>query len=432
MYNSNISINADGYLVATTEYKGLVAFYLKRNNVYVEKKWYELNNKYVFKEKFSSGVFGVKFFFKNDEGIITTYETKLYLYNPEDISLKAIGDTVLEKGSTIYNSNISLNADGYLVATTEYKGLVAFYLKRNNSNVEKKWYGLNNQYVFKEKFKNGVFSVKFFFKDNNGRVSTYETDMYLYNSKDMSLERMKAVTLKEGKDYKISYYNRESNITFITFNGTNTTKNTMPFALSLAMSNGWNLVSVAQDNDTQYQGLSLDDFYEAVSQVIVNKEVYAYGASLGGYCALYFGGCINATIIAASPKNSAHSSIRMAKFKGLTFNHDCFSTIPITSKKVYIVYDPTIKSDSTFITKYISLAYPSPNVLTIEHGTHMVLQTMLKAGVLKLYVKSIVNNTYGTDVSKYIVAKCRHSQGKDEEVLNILQESISSQLKTYS
>ena len=37
MYNSNISINRDGFLVAKTEYTGLVAFYLKKNNICIEK-----------------------------------------------------------------------------------------------------------------------------------------------------------------------------------------------------------------------------------------------------------------------------------------------------------------------------------------------------------------------------------------------------------
>lgn len=46
--------------------------------------------------------------------------------------------------------------------------------------------------------------------------------------------------------------------------------------------NEWNLISVAQDNDTQYQSLSLEEFYDAVKPIIVGKEVYTYGASLGG------------------------------------------------------------------------------------------------------------------------------------------------------
>ena len=330
----------------------------------------------------------------------------------------------------MYNSHILINEDGFLVANTEYKGLVAFYLKKNHVWEEKKWYEFNKQYVFKNKPSSGVFSVRFFFKDNEGVITIYDTDNYAYSSENKLLFNInnEGTVLKEAEDYKITYYNRDSTITFITFNGTKTTKKDVPFGFNLAMSNGWNLISVAQDNDTQYQGLSLEDFYEAVSPVIVNKDVYAYGASLGGYCALYFGGCINATIIAGAPKNSAHSSINLDRFQNLNFSHGEFSTIPTTTKPVYIVYDSTLKSDSMFIENCISLAYPSANFLTIENGTHIILQTMLNAGVLKLYIDSIVNREYSDDISYYVKAKCKFFQGKDKEAFTILEGVVKKKL----
>lgn len=330
----------------------------------------------------------------------------------------------------MYNSGLSINKYGFLVASTEYRGLVAFYLKRNNSVIEKKWYEINSTYTFKEKLDSGIFSAIFFFKDNEGKVCKYETDEYAYNSETMLLFNInvEGVTLREEKDYKITYFDRRSNITFITFNGTKTTKETAPFGLSYVMLNGWNLISVAQDNDSQYQGLSLKDFYEVVQPIIVNKEVYTYGVSLGGYCALYFGGCINATIIAASPKNSAHPSINMARFRNASFNHEEFSAVPITNKSVYIVYDPTIKSDSMFIANCISLAYPSPNFLMIENGTHAILQTMLKAKVLKLYINTIVNKNYNNSISRYIRAKCLFFQEKDKDAFKILEDIVKENL----
>ena len=329
----------------------------------------------------------------------------------------------------MYNSFISVNKDGYLVANTEYKGLVAFYLKKNNVFVEKEYYDLKRECVFKRKYSSGVFSIRFFFKKDNNTIVKYETSLFFFDSVRASLEEIKGKIIKEKDDYKITYYDRNSNITFVTFNGTKTTKKTIPFGLSVAMVNDWNLISVAQDNDTQYQRLSLEEFYDAVKSIIVGKEVYTYGASLGGYCALYFGGCIDATIIAASPKNSAHPSIGRAKFKDLKFNHKSFGAIPVTSKKVYIVYDSTIEIDSKFINEYISLAYPSPKLLPIEHGTHMVLQTMLKAGILKLYINSIVDRRYSSDISKYIRAKCKYSQGENKEAFSILEDIVKEKIE---
>lgn len=328
----------------------------------------------------------------------------------------------------MYNSNIYFNEDGFLVAHTEYKGLIAFYLKWNRVTIEKKWYKSQNKHVFKEKLRSGIISVVFFFKDNDGVITKYETDNYSYNSEKMLLVNIKGVILREEKDYRITYYDRGSNITFITFNGTKTTKETLPFGLNFIMLNSWNLISVAQDNDTQYQGLSLEDFHEVVSPVVNDKEVYAYGASLGGYCALYFGGCVNATIIAGAPKNSAHPSINAPRFKNLTFTHQEFNFIPITNKQVYIVYDSTIKSDSIFIADYVSLAYSSPNLLDIKNGTHMILQTMLEAGILRLYVDSIVKGYYSEDISSYIKAKCKFYQRKYKESFEILEDIIKGKI----
>ncbi len=326
----------------------------------------------------------------------------------------------------MYNSNISLDNDGNIVASTDYDGEVAFYLKRNNSIVEKKFYIKEKKYTFKEKFESGVFSVRFFFRREDETKVAYETTSYLLDLKKNLLDEIKSEVLEEQEDYKITYYDRGSNITLVTFNGTKTTKTRKPFGLSIAMINNWNLISVAQDNDTQYQSLSLENFYEIVKPVILNKEVYSYGASLGGYCAIYYGGCIEATIIAASPKNSAHPSITASRFEDLTFNHKGFDKIPVTTKEVYIVYDSTIRSDVKFIDEQVALAYPQPNLLPIENGTHQVLQTLLGAGVLKLYVHSIVNKKYNYDISKYIKAKCKYYQGKHKEAFKVL-ESIAKE-----
>lgn len=271
---------------------------------------------------------------------------------------------------------------------------------------------------------NGFLNAIFFFKDNEGSIVEFSTDSYYYNSDVNNLEKVRIKILKESLDYKITYYNQDSEITFVTFNGVKTTRETPPFGLNYIIKNGWNLISVAQKQGTQYQGLSLENFYDCVSPIIVNKKTFCYGSSLGGYCALYFGGCINATIIAASPKNSAHPYINLPKFKDLTFTHKFLNDIPVTYNEVYIVYDPTINIDSKFISDCISLAYPSPNLLPIEHGTHMVLHTMLKSNVLKLYINSIVYNKYNSNLTTYIIARCKYVQGKCNEAFTILEKNI--------
>lgn len=62
MYNSRIFVDDDGYIVASTDYDGLVAFYLKNNNVFIEKKLYE-QKKIIFLKKNQEAVLLVLCFF---------------------------------------------------------------------------------------------------------------------------------------------------------------------------------------------------------------------------------------------------------------------------------------------------------------------------------------------------------------------------------
>lgn len=323
----------------------------------------------------------------------------------------------------------SIDEDGYVKAFTDYEGDVAIYLRNNNNFIEKEAYSRKKIHTFRKKPKDGLVNLIFFFKEKDREALIYETSQYLYELKCNMLQKLSVEEIAESDNYKITYFNQKSDITFITFNGTKTTKKTVPFGINFIIKNGWNLISVAQDNDTQYQELKLEAFRKIINPVIAQKDVYAYGVSLGGYCALYYGGSINATIIAASPRNSAHPSINLARFKNISFNHKSFSDIPVTKNKVYITYDPIINTDAKFISDVISPGYPFPEYLPIENGTHMILQSFLKANVLKFYIYSIVSDRYDSNTAKYITAKCKYSQGNYNEAFNILDALVR---KSYS
>lgn len=307
----------------------------------------------------------------------------------------------------MYNSSIYLDSEGFIVATTEYEGLTAFYLKNNNIDIEKKFYELKNIYKFETKPSHGVIYVTFFFKDKENNITKYNTEQYIYNDNENTLQKLNPEVICEVSDYKIRYYDQNSNVTFITFNGAGTNKNDLPFAQSYVLKSKWNLISVTQDNGSQYQGLSIEDFYEYINPLVANKKVFVYGSSLGAYCAIYFGGIINATIIAASPRNSAHPSIRDAMFSNLKFNHKDFSEIAATSKEVFVVYDSNIVVDKKFVYEQVMKCYPKPNLLELPNASHAVLKTLLSSNTLKLYISSIVCNCYNQDIAEYIKLKCQ-------------------------
>ena len=50
----------------------------------------------------------------------------------------------------------------------------------------------------------------------------------------------------------------------------------------------------------------------------------------------------------------------------------------------------------------------------------MILQSFLKADILKLYIYSIVYNQYDSDIANYITAKCMYSQKRYNEAFNVI------------
>lgn len=180
---------------------------------------------------------------------------------------------------------VYLNNDGQVVAECEYEGETAFYLKSGRRVIEKEFYKKRKKYTFVSTPKTGRLSVLFFIRNNDGNVVQKESATYFYNRKKNDLIILNEQVIVEADDYKITYYNNESNVTFVTFNGARSTKNDLPFGFNFLLENGWNLINVAQDNNTQYQSLSLDDFYENVHPLVLGKKVFSYGSSLGGYCA---------------------------------------------------------------------------------------------------------------------------------------------------
>ncbi|MGP9692333.1 hypothetical protein ACT3S4_10980 [Psychrobacter sp. AOP30-A2-5] len=306
----------------------------------------------------------------------------------------------------MYNSTLLVDSEGFIVAKTEYNGLIACYLMSNDQIIEKEFYKKRKQHKFAKKPKYGTLSVVFFFKDKNNDIIKYQTKSFIYDDIQYEILDINPKIVIEEPEFKIEYYNQGSNITFITFNGSGTTKDSIPFGRSYVLKNKWNLIAVYQDIGSQYQGIDIEEFYNYVSPLIVNKETFVYGSSLGGYCALYFGGCINATIIAASPRNSAHPSINDPQFSNLSFVHKCFSELPLTKKPVYIVFDSNIPVDQKFIYEQVMKLYSQPNLLALPDASHAVLTTMLSSGVLQLYMSSIICESYNNEIESYIKYKC--------------------------
>lgn len=166
------------------------------------------------------------------------------------------------------------------------------------------------------------------------------------------------------------------------------------FGTGASLKAGFDNVFISHKLDSQYQGLSLELFKAILGTVIILEgydEVYTYGASLGGYCAIYYAGCINAKAIAISPLNSAHPSISSKRFSELVFSHSDIKDNPKSSYDPIVIYDPLQKVDKDFIELNIISAYPKLNLVELPYAGHLVAEALLETGQLNSLFLSLIN-----------------------------------------
>lgn len=242
--------------------------------------------------------------------------------------------------------------------------------------VEKKYYSTSNEVEFNLELGANFFSIVFYYRFMNGQIFSLRRDCF---RKGEEVRVAEYDTIYETEDAKIIHYDLGAETTFVVFNGTKSTKKSMPFGLSFLLSRECNVIACLQDNDTQYQSLSFEDFRTAVLPYVEGKKVICYGGSLGGYCAIYYAGAINASVIAAAPRNSAHPDL-VKKKKGKSrflpslYKHKSIGENELTRRDVAIILDPYHLADVAFYRKYIRPFYKgSIKLIEIPHAGHEVL-----------------------------------------------------------
>lgn len=211
----------------------------------------------------------------------------------------------------------------------------------------------------------------------------------------LSAPRIDTVTchrLAGNDDYRITLHRNtmDKGITLVSFGGLPSGISSKGFGTAFALKNGYDAIYVAQAAGSQYQGLSIEEFTEAIAPVVQGRRVVAYGSSLGAYCALYYGGAIDAQIISSAPKNSAHPSMLKKKYADLDFRHRDVVETPRSSKRPVVLYDPYREEETNFIESQVRPAYPDGHYLRFPFAGHTVLDTLLRAGKLSGFIRAII------------------------------------------
>lgn len=176
----------------------------------------------------------------------------------------------------------------------------------------------------------------------------------------------------------------------ITFSGLPHTLDDKGFGTDYCLAHGWDNIYVSQLRGTQFQGLSREAFVAAVTPELEGKDVICYGSSLGGYAAFYYGGSLDARIIAAAPVFPALLDNWANKPNALEVVHDNLADVPRSSQPPFVIYDPLQVLDKRFVDRAILPVYRE--TLRLEEyplGGHMVLDTLKRTNQMSFITRLI-------------------------------------------
>lgn len=213
--------------------------------------------------------------------------------------------------------------------------------------------------------------------------------------------RPSQTVLADAPGHLITYHRNSAptDKLIISFGGLPSKKTATGFGSKFSLNQGWDHIFVAQEAMTQYQQLSIAEFQDAVSLIASEYDVFTYGSSLGAYAALYYGGSVNARIISAAPKNSAHPLVLQKRFAHLGFHHQELKDVPRSVHQPVVLFDPHRRDEARFIQKLVVPAYPDLHLVELPYAGHTVLETMKQMGSLKPFIEAYVERHELIDVA---------------------------------
>ncbi|MCQ0972162.1 hypothetical protein MLD63_17215 [Paracoccus sp. TK19116] len=207
---------------------------------------------------------------------------------------------------------------------------------------------------------------------------------------------MSGQCLAGSEDYLITLHRapcddglRRDSPLVVTFGGQPSNCKPHGFRTSWSLQQGWDTIYVAQRHGSQYQGLSLEAFADAVLPATEGRDVVCYGSSLGGYAAIYYAGAIGARMLAASPMLPAWPPLGRVVHQ-VPILHGDIAEGPLSPHNPIIIFDPLVKSDKKLIEEMVLPAYPDARLVPLEFAGHTVLQVLRASGQLKAFVKTAI------------------------------------------
>lgn len=191
-------------------------------------------------------------------------------------------------------------------------------------------------------------------------------------------------TLAESIDYRITLHegDRRKDPLIVTFAGQPGQLADQGFGTDFVLSRGYDTVYVGQRYESHFQGLDLATFQAALAPVAEGRRVVCYGSSLGAYAALYFGGSIEASILAGAPMLPSWTGFDRPNYRNLERHHVSLTDVPKNEANTVILTDPNEPPDIKYIEGAIRPAFPDARYVEYPYAGHTVLKTLDLAGSL--------------------------------------------------
>ncbi|MFK4048194.1 hypothetical protein ACI2KH_25080 [Roseomonas mucosa] len=176
---------------------------------------------------------------------------------------------------------------------------------------------------------------------------------------------------------------------------------------------GIDVIAVRKRRDNWYQDLSLGEFVRSVGGTCsLYRRSACYGASMGGFAALFYGGSIGASIISVSPMVSIHPDYpefgsnfyrKLVEIKNVDLR-----SVPKSKELVTVVYDPMKRADLKYVTREVIPAFQRARVIRLPYTGHPSTYTMAEMNLLQPLVLQFIR--FGTILDLSVAVRHRKAQ----------------------
>lgn len=208
------------------------------------------------------------------------------------------------------------------------------------------------------------------------------------------------------------------------------------FGTRFALKQGHDTVYVAQTRFAWHQAIDHEDLAALILPVAAGRGIVAYGTSAGGYAALYFGGALDARIMAFSPRNDIHPLISVSeKLTREKFRHrPALDEVPKSRHRPVCLFDPHQSKDSRLVHQWAAVAYPDALLHPVFGTGHNTIGALQRRGVLSPMAKAFFNGVQPDPVQ--IWEEGSHfwhvSQAHDLKQKGHLQDALSHLLQAWT